>query len=160
MIRTSRILLVVMAMTVILVLGIAGPASAGTAYRYWSNGTGGESITIAESSALAWIDDKAKGRYRNDSGVTAWVVLRDHKIVHTNTSTHRPGAYYNVVDPYGYTADIEYTLQEMGHNIGTYNSVYDDNTALGVMGFQMLNGLTQDGNVTTDDYYRVSYATQ
>ena len=81
-------LLVVVVSVIVIIVAAAVPASAHTAYRYMSDGTGGEALGTHDSSyALSWIQGKAKGNYSDDSGYRYWIVLRDQQIYHHDTST-------------------------------------------------------------------------
>ena len=156
--KTGKLrLLAVATMVVLIVILAAGAASAHTAYRYMSDGTGGEALGTHDSSyALSWIQGKAKGNYSDDSGYRYWIVLRDQQIYHHDTSTNRPGPYWNVSDPYYYTKSVQYTLNFMGYPL-TDDNIFGPATSNAVKQFQSNNGLTADGVVGTNTYYRLSW---
>jgi len=154
---TSRLLMIA-AIVAIMVMLLAGTASAHTAYRYWSDGTGGESyVTHDSAAALSWIQGKAKGNYSDDNGYRLWVVLRDQRIYHHDTETNRPGAYWLKSDPYEYTKSIQYTLYYMNWRPCSIDNIYGNETKSRVTEFQSYNGLTADGVVGTNTYYRLSW---
>ncbi len=156
--KTGKLrLLAVAAIVGLMVMLAAGTASANTAYRYMSDGSGGEALQTTDSSyALWWIQQKAKGNYADSSGYRYWVVLRDQQIYHHDTSTNRPGPYWNVPDPYYYTKSIQYTLNLMGYPLQDDN-YFGSATSNAVKQFQSNNGLTADGVVGTNTYYRLSW---